>query len=449
MVLTFSVDNRKHAARILVPTRSALAGELYPEGDPISMNKRAKFSLAIFVLGLIIQFSPAQSQTPTQPLTRPRTVTTQTTQPTSKTQTVSQTPTTATLPAAQTAGAIMAQQPWRPLSMNKLRARLDEAKRILKSKPALTAMTAPDLSIVTLAVLDEKSSQIHLVKIPKDDFLHKGAQMNLTSSLGMNIQLTIIRANGVNTAVTAFDAATGRTLVPLVVEYPIERGGALHEMAYYTSAHPALLSPDVVKTGQAYVHMMLDLAARRLRDKGVPIPSNIVDIAERLCVVEHTDHTRFRVENRQALFEEILSLYALNELDTFRHSVSFAGAGGMVQMIPSTYQMLRREHPGIGLNPDFVYGMQNHGNALEAMLLYMLDTWKLLTTDADITAALSSGTATLPELMAAGYNSNPAKLGSYIRRGGSGWRTLIPRETQTYLQVYHSLETLIPMKSRS
>ena len=145
-------------------------------------------------------------------------------------------------------------------------------------------------------------------------------------------------------------------------------------------------------TRQAYVHTMLDLAARRLRDKGVPIPSNLVDIAERLCIVEHTDHTRFRAENRQALFEEILSLYALNELDTFRHSVSFAGAGGMVQMIPSTYQMLRREHPGIGLNPDFVYGMQNHGNALEAMLLYMLDTWKLLSSDQDITASLSSGT---------------------------------------------------------
>ena len=366
------------------------------------MNKHAKFSLAIFVLGLIIQFSPAHSQTPTQQITRPRTVTTQTTQqpPTSQTRTVAQPPTTATLPPAQTAGAIAAQQPWRPLSMNKIRARLDEAKRLLKSHPALTAMTAPDLSVVTLAALDEKSSRIHLVKIPKDDFLHKGAQMSLTSSLGANIQLTVLRANGVNTAVTAFDSTTGRSLIPLVVEYPIERGGALREMAYYTSAHPALLSPDVVKAGQAYVHTMLDLAARRLRDKGV-------------------------------------------------HSVSFAGAGGMVQMIPSTYQMLRREHPGIGLNPDFVYGMQNHGNALEAMLLYMLDTWKLLSSDQDITAALSSGTATLPELMAAGYNSNPAKLGGYIRRGGSAWRTLIPRETQTYLQVYHSLETLIPMKPRS
>src|SRR4029434_11165512 len=104
---------------------------------------------------------------------------------------------------------------------------------------------------------------------------------------------------------------------------------------------------------------------------------------------------------------EIFSLYALNELDTYRYSVSVAGAGGMVQMIPSTYQMLRRMHPGIGLNPDFVYGMRNHGNALEAMLLYVMDTWNLLAASPDVTEAMRTGIATQWELMAAGYNSNP------------------------------------------
>lgn len=337
--------------------------------------------------------------------------------------------------------------------MNKINARLDEAKRLLKSRPALTAMTSTStsnsmtttpsmLSVVTLAVLDEKSSQIHLLTIPKDSFLKKGTEMGLITSLGTSVRLHIIRANGVNTAVVVYDN-TGRALVPLIVEYPIERNGSLHEMGYYTSAHPALLSQEVVKAGQSYVHTMLDLAAKRLKDKGVSIPSNLVDIAERLCVVEHTDHTRFYTENHQLLFEEIYSLYALNQLDTYRFSVSFAGAGGMVQMIPATYQMMRRLHPGVGLNPDFVYGMRNHGNALEAMLLYMLDTWRLLAADPDVSTALSSGIATQPELMAAGYNSNPAKLGQYIRRGGASWRTLIPRETQMYLQVYASVESLI------
>src|SRR5262249_14829175 len=143
---------------------------------------------------------------------------------------------------------------------------------------------------------------------------------------------------------------------------------------------------------------------------------------------------------------EIYTLYALNELETYRYSVSSAGAGGMVQMIPWTYALMRQRHPAVGLNPDFVAGMRNHGNALEAMLLYMQDTWSDLSSNEDVQSALTAREATPVELMAAGYNSNAAKLPGYIRRGGTNWKTLIPRETQIYLQIYQSLDVL--MKSR-
>jgi hypothetical protein len=252
----------------------------------------------------------------------------------------------------------------------------------------------------------------------------------------------------VNTAVTIFDDA-GNSLAPLVVEFPIEKGGVFREMAYYTSAHPALLSLELSQAGRGYVRTMLDLAAKRLRDKGMFISPQIVDVAERLCLVEHVDHGRFRQENRLALYDEIYSLYALNELDTYRYSVSFAGAGGMVQMIPWAYNLMKQRHPGVGLLPDFVIGMRNHSNALQAMLLYMHDTWNDLSANADVQYALNAKLATQPELLAAGYNSNAARLPSYIRRGGSGWRTLIPRETQMYLQIYKSVEGLVPMKPRT
>ena len=41
-----------------------------------------------------------------------------------------------------------------------------------------------------------------------------------------------------------------------------------------------------------------------------------------------------------------------------------------------------------------------------------------------------------------------AKLfaGADIRRAGSGWRSLIPRETQLYLQIYQSLDVLMKAK---
>jgi hypothetical protein len=219
-------------------------------------------------------------------------------------------------------------------------------------------------------------------------------------------------------------------------------------MAYYTSAHPALLSPEVTKHGQTYVRNMLDLAVQRLKAKGNTISPELVDIAERLCVVEHVDHDRFRREDRRSLYEEVYALYALNGLDTYRYSVSTAGAGGMVQMIPSTYQMIRRLHPAAGLNPDFVAGMRNHGNALEAMLLYMQDTWNDLALNQDVLDAMTTKTATQAELVAAGYNSNPARLPAYLRRGGTAWRSLIPRETQMYLGIYSSVESLMQFKNR-
>jgi hypothetical protein len=92
--------------------------------------------------------------------------------------------------------------------------------------------------------------------------------------------------------------------------------------------------------------------------------------------------------------------------------------------------------------------MRNHGNALQAMLLYMHDTWNDLAANEDVQYAMNTKLATQPELLAAGYNSNAARLPGYIRRGGGAWRGLIPRETQMYLQIYKSFEGLIPLKQR-
>ncbi|HVQ39590.1 MAG TPA: hypothetical protein VMS31_18775 [Pyrinomonadaceae bacterium] len=333
----------------------------------------------------------------------------------------------------------------RTLSPQVVQARITEAERMLRSRPLPTAMTSPSIQLVTLAALERTSSRVHLVTLYKDSFLNKGGELTITSSLGLPLTIRILRSNFVNTAVAIFDNQ-GNSLVPLVVEYPIEKKGVFREMAYYTSAHPALLSPDLTRSGRAYVHRMIDLAALRLREKGKFISPQIITVAERLCLVEHVDHERFRLENRLALFDEIYSLYALNEPDTYRYSVSTAGAGGMVQMIPWAYNLIRQRHPQVGLTPDFVVGMRTHANALEAMLLYMQDTWNDLSANEDVQYALRAGLATQPELLAAGYNSNAARLPLYIRRGGASWRILIPRETQMYLQIYKSVEELIPQK---
>jgi hypothetical protein len=422
------------------------------------MNK--SFVLFLIVFSLLIA-SGVQAQSPESGAVvyRPRTITTAkitaparaknqepaTQSPKPSPAAESEKPSPRVQPSSEDSKASREESSSRRLSPNRIRTRINEAERLMKSRALPTAMNIPSLDYVTVAALLPETSQIHLIRLEKRAFLMKGSDIPATTSLGLPVEVLIIRANGVNTAVNVFDERN-HALVPLVVEFPIERRGVFREMAYYTSAHPALLSSELTKAGQSYVNSMVDLAAQRLRDKGAPIPRNLVDVAKRLCIVEHVDHERFRNENRVSLFEEIYSLYALNELDTYRYSVSSAGAGGMVQMIPWAYQLERQRHPGVGLNPDFVLGMRNHGNALEAMLLYMQDTWADLLANEDVQSALASKQATQTELIAAAYNSNAAKLPGYIRRAGAGWRNLIPRETQLYLQIYQSLDSTIKAK---
>jgi len=412
------------------------------------MKLRAR--LALFVVAVL--FAAVEMRAQDGNAVRPRVVT-----PTAQAQQPSSVPTvpqakpadlSPSLPSVEMDAQKKAAAPIRNLTPSLIQARITEAQRMFKTRPKPTAMPVGQIDFVTIAALDRDTARTHFITVLKKTFLTKGSVINTTTSEGTNVTVNIVRANGVNTAMTIF-TPEGNSLAPLTIEYPIERGGKFLETAYYTSAHPALLSPDLVRSGQGYVRNMLDLAAKRLRDKGVAISPMLVDVAERLCVVEHVDHQRFRDENRIALYDEIYSLFALNQIDTYRFSVSSAGAGGMVQMIPWAYNLERERHPGVGLIPDFVTGMRNHNNALQAMLLYMQDTWNEMTASDEVKYALGAKIATPSELLAAGYNSNAAKLPGYLKRGGDGWRTLIPRETQMYLQIYKSFESLVPMQTRA
>ena len=336
------------------------------------------------------------------------------------------------LPVNKPATAASAPQ---PLTAADLRMKLGEARELLKSNVNLTGGNK-----VVLAVLDRETSTIDLVSMPKESFLTRGLTFATTSQAGRAMNVTIVRANGVNTAVRVTDPAKGIELTPLTVAFPIVKGGSVTEIAYYTSAHPGVLISDVAVAGQTYISTMLDRARHELEASGVHVPADIVDVAEHLCVVEHTDHKRFMSEQHADLLPEIASLYALNQGNTFRYSVSTAGAGGMIQMIPRTYESVRQQHPSIPLQADFVAGMRDHANALKAMLLYMNDTWTNLEEKSEVQEALRNGIATKPELLAAGYNSNPARLPIYIKNGGANWKSLIPAETQMYLAIYSEVD---------
>lgn len=338
----------------------------------------------------------------------------------------------------------------RLMNVGQIKGKIDEAKKLMQGRPMPISYTESYLvtDVLRVAFYDWDTSQIDFVVMTKAIFLARNMVYPTLSTNGKYVTVRIIRANGVNTPITIIDQKN-QPHTPLVVQYPIERGGQLAEMAYYTSTHPGIVNPEVVSAGKIYVSSMIDAAREKLREKGIYISPQVANIAERLATVEHVDHARFRNEYHLNIYNDIFTLFALNEGQTYRYSVSSAGAGGMVQMIPSTYRMVRNQYPQVNLMPDFVEGMRNHLNACQAMLLYMQWTWNDLSANQTIANALDSGIATQADLMAAGYNSNPARLQLYIRRGGANWRSLIPNETKIYLQIYASLERFVPMNPRT
>lgn len=335
-----------------------------------------------------------------------------------------------------------------PLKFGEIKARLAEAKREMSARPLPTSLTDSFLltNLVRIAFYDYDTKNLDYIVMTKDSFLTRGAQFATTTSKGKVVTVSTIRANGVNTPITVI-GQNNKAHLPLMVQYPVERGGRYIETAYYMSTHPGIVTPEIINAGKLYIRNTIDLARDRLREKGIFVSPQVTDIAERLTIVEHIDHARFWSEYHLNLYNEVYALYALNEGQTYRYAVSSAGAGGMVQMIPSTYLMIRSRYPGVGLMPDFVDGMRNHLNAAQAMLLYMQMTWTDLISSPTVSEALQLGIATPAELMSAGYNSNPAKLPGYIKRGGAGWRNLIPRETKIYLQINASMDRFIPLSA--
>ena len=76
-----------------------------------------------------------------------------------------------------------------------------------------------------------------------------------------------LRANGVNTPIEVYDDK-GAAQLPLLVQYPVEKGGRYIETAYYMSTHPGLITPEVVSAGRFYVHNVIEIAREQLKVKG-------------------------------------------------------------------------------------------------------------------------------------------------------------------------------------
>jgi hypothetical protein len=73
------------------------------------------------------------------------------------------------------------------------------------------------------------------------------------------------------------------------------------------------------------------------------------------------------------LADKVNVLLGGNKEETWKYSVSSAGAAGISQFIPSTYASLVKKHKDVNFISDFVTGMRNHNNALKATFVLLDD----------------------------------------------------------------------------
>ncbi len=208
---------------------------------------------------------------------------------------------------------------YKPLSLKQIKSKLEEAKRQMQARPIPTALTDSFLitDVIRIAFYDYQTAQIDYIVMMKTAFLAKNTETATTTANGKFVTVKNIRANGVNTPILIVDTEN-KAHLPLMVQYPVERDGRFYEMAFYISTHPGIATPEVVNAGKIYIRNILDVARENLRKKSVFISPQITDMAERLAIVEHVDHLRFRTEYHPTIYNDIYALFALNEGQTYR-----------------------------------------------------------------------------------------------------------------------------------
>ncbi|MFY9222059.1 MAG: hypothetical protein WAQ98_05300 [Blastocatellia bacterium] len=317
--------------------------------------------------------------------------------------------------------------------------KLVEAQKILAKDCSL------DEETVGISMLEKRSGQIYFIKTLKTNFITRGYQENFTLAEGSQITLRIDHPNFINTKVSIETSSGIGQFVPLMVKYPIVRKGMFKEMGYYVPAHYSLQTYKFAPIGDQYIEKVLANANKSLKHNNLDVSEKVFNLAKLLCIVEHIDHGRYHNENKTALFNEVRTLYALNRGNTYRYAVSSAGAGGMVQMISSTYREMKNSFPQVDWISDFEQAMMTHENAAKAMLLYLNRYYQFFSSNDTVANAWENQIATEEEIMAAGYNSNPVKVPRTLSQG-EYWRRSLPQETQIYLSILRSLDSSVTVE---
>ena len=294
---------------------------------------------------------------------------------------------------------------------------------------------------MTIAVFDKTTNELLML-----DAMKRAEKLTILTP-GWSIPIRVLRSNGVNSTFKLDEAgryAMVAVRYPLYAERVISKKKSVYdvETVVYTPYSSALHNREMVAWGKDYLQSMVNGVYQELNDQQIhswAFPdktlAQVVDptVAKSVSVIEHVDHHALE-EDPNRTIERFLITLATNQDKAYAYSKSTADARGLAQFIPTTYKTLVKQRPELGLNPDFIKGMQDTENATKAQVAY-LD--QLIAAMPGETRALYVEELQRPriyEYVVAAYNGGPGRVKRAIEEWDEQWSP----ERQTQIQKLQS-----------
>ncbi len=278
---------------------------------------------------------------------------------------------------------------------------------------------------VVLAVWNKSTDAIAYVNATKT-----GKDLNIEGGSPVGIKVRL--ANWINTDYVTNDPNHIIVAVRYPIFHEIKKGTKVVEYsveeAVYTPYNGTLATSEVMVEGERVLDEYIAKAVEELNQKrvgsralsGKTVTDTISsDLVKALIIVEHTNSSSLR-SNPGAAVGQVFATVALNPGEAYNYSGSSAGALGLAQFIPSTYNRLAKRTE-LDLKPNFEAGMRDHQNAIKASFAYLDAVLGELPAEAK---NLASDDPRLFEYLAAAYNGGSSK----VKRAISIWDDQISGE---------------------
>jgi len=284
-----------------------------------------------------------------------------------------------------------------------------------------------------LAVEDLKERRLKLVR-----FTNRGCETD-----GFDVVRT--RRNGVG---SRFEVRYPENMAVLALRTMVHCGEKGYKEVVYTPYSPEIDTPQVREDGLNYLKGQIESAWTDLEEKNVPLGGfnglshdiAPTEIALVLSIIEHIDPLRFKNSppgGETALVHEVLTIIGANMSDAYAYSRSPAGARGLFQFIPRTYERILRKYRQARLDGNFVSGCRNHENAAKASLL-LFDS-DLNDLPGDYARAIGGDVQAVARYLAAAYNCGSHRVERSLKACTGGWTCLLPEETKIYLRKFDAV----------